>query len=330
MKKICVIGGGAWGTALAQSFAVGGRDVTLWAREEEVTFSINSAHENTMFLPGVALDPSLKASSDLKHVIFEANLLLLVTPAQYLRSFLEDVGSYLPSNTPLVICSKGVELKSKLLLSKVAAQIVPDSPIAILSGPTFAAEVARGLPWAATIATEDDVLLQKLQETLRVKNFRPYSSNDVIGAEIGGAIKNVMAIACGIIHGKGLGENARAALVTRGLAEISRLSEAMGGRRETLMGLCGIGDLMLTCSSMQSRNFSLGAALGKGQILQDILAERTAVTEGVYTAHAAYDLAQKHGVEMPITQTIHYCLNEGLPIEKAIEAMLSRPLTSEI
>ena len=327
MKSIGVIGGGAWGTALTQVLSSGGRDVTLWAREEDVIASVNQSHENKTFLPGVKLQQNLKATGYLNDIA-KRDILLLVTPTQFLRATLESVKSQLDGKA-LVICCKGVELKTGLLPSQIAEQVAPKAHIAILTGPTFAAEIARGLPAAVTIAAKDRAFAKDMQQSLATQSFRPYISSDLIGAQIGAAIKNVIAIACGIAHGKKFGESARAALLSRGLAEISRLSEAMGGRRDTLMGLCGVGDLTLTCSSQQSRNFSLGFAMGEGKSADEILGPRKAVTEGVYTAQSAFELAKRHNVELPITKAVNQCLNEGLSVDVAIKEMLNRPLASE-
>ena len=328
MKTIGVIGAGAWGTALAQVYAAGGCDVMLWAREPEVVAAINDTHENTVYLPGAELDEALRASGDLAEVA-QRDIILLVTPAQHIRSALTDMKDLLKPETPLVICSKGIELKSGLLLSQVAHEIVPKAKIAVLTGPTFASEIVRGLPAAVTLAVEDEALGQDLQAALGLPNFRPYISNDVVGTQIGGALKNVIAIACGIIEGRGLGESARAALLTRGIAEMGRLAEALGGRKDTLLGMCGIGDLVLTASSMQSRNFSFGAALGQGKKMADILGSRNAVTEGVHTAKAVVLLAEKYGVDMPISHALNGCLNEGLSLDIVIADMLGRPFKHE-
>lgn len=327
-QTIGIIGGGAWGTALAQTFAKGGRSVTLWAREPEVVSSINTKHENTAFLPGIALDSSLKATNDLA-AIAQHDILLFVTPTQFLRATLIELKDKI-KNKSLVLCCKGVELNTGLLPSEIANEILPGAKIAILTGPTFAAEIARGLPAAVTLASTDLNFAKNMQNVLAVKNFRPYASDDVVGAEIGAALKNVIAIACGISHGRKLGESARAAIISRGLIEIARLADAMGARSETLLGLCGLGDLTLTCSSMQSRNFSLGSALGEGKSADEVLGARKAVTEGVYTAKAALALARKYNVEMPITAAVNACVNESLPVDKVIEALLNRPLTQEI
>lgn len=324
MTTIGVIGAGAWGTALAQVMAAGGRDVMIWAMEGEVVSSINDTHENTMFLSGVPLDRSLKATSDMA-VAAACDVVLVVSPAQHVRKTLETLKDITNTNTPLVICSKGIELESGLLLSQVAEQTVPDHKIAILTGPTFASEIARGLPSAVTVAVKSDAFGRELQEALGVKGFRPYVTEDMIGTQLGGAIKNVIAIACGIVTGKGLGESARAALLTRGVAEIARLAVAMGGDRATLLGMCGVGDLTLTCSSMQSRNFSLGMALGEGKTMAEVLGARNSVTEGVHTAKATLALAKQCAVDMPITEAVNNVLSEHMPIDAAIEDMLNRP-----
>lgn len=328
MKKIGIIGAGAWGTALAQCLANAGHEIVIWALEPEVIFFINEQHENTLYLPGIPLNADIQATSDLSHTT-ECDMMLLVTPAQYLRQTLETLKDDIAEGMPLVICSKGIELETGHLLSEVAAEEVHQATIAVLTGPTFASEVAKGLPCAVTIAAEDKNAAQEICDVLVNRRLRPYITDDLTGAQIGSAVKNVIAIACGIIHGRELGENARAALITRGLAEIARLASAMGGQRETLMGLCGIGDLMLTCSSMESRNFSLGAALGKGQTLEEILGERKSVTEGVHTAKALRVMAGKYEIDMPISETVYQCLFEELSVKNAIETMLARPVRQE-
>ncbi len=329
MQTIGVIGAGAWGTALAQVLSKNGRDVTIWAREPEVVAAINDKHENPTFLPDIPLSETLKATDSLSEVS-KNDILLIVTPAQHVRDTLKNIKGDIADGKPVVICSKGIELDSGLLLSQVAEDVVPNASIAIMTGPTFAHEVAKGLPAAVTVAVADRDVARELQEALGVKHFRPYITNDIIGTQLGGAIKNVIAIACGIVYGLKLGENARAALLTRGVAEIARLGVAMDAKKETLLGMCGIGDLMLTCSSMQSRNFSLGAALGEGKTLEEILGPRKEVTEGVHTAKAALALAKKHAVDMPITEGVNRCLNEGVSIEEAIEEMLNRPFSYEM
>lgn len=329
MQTIGIIGGGAWGTALGQNFANAGKDVLIWAREEEVVTSINNDHENKLFLSGVKLHDNIKATGSLA-VAAKADVLLIVTPAQHLRSTLEKMAADLTETKPIVICAKGVEINSGLMLSQIASEAAPKSPIAILTGPTFAAEIARGLPSAVTLAMKDKSEAEKLAEALNTRSLRMYASDDIIGAQIGGAVKNVIAIACGVIEGKKLGDSARAALVTRGLAEIARLGSALGAKKETLMGMCGVGDLILTCSSMQSRNFSLGFALGQGETLESILAKRNSVTEGVHTAKALTVMAKNNAVDMPISEAMNACLSEGASVDAIIVKMLDRPVKAEI
>lgn len=324
METIGVVGAGAWGTALAQVLSAGGRDVRIWAREAEVIKSINESHENAVYLPGIPLHENLKADESLEKLL-ERDIILLVSPAQHLRSILDMICPHVDTKKPLIICSKGIEISSGLLLSQVADDVMPDHTFGILTGPTFASEIAKGLPSAVTLALKNEKLGLQLQDALGVDGFRPYITTDMIGTQLGGAIKNVIAIACGIITGKGLGESARAALLTRGIAEIARLAVAMGAERTTLLGMCGIGDLMLTCSSMQSRNFSLGVALGKGKTLDEVLGPRKAVTEGVHTAKAALKLAKSFAVDMPITEAVNKLMTEEMPIDSAIDEMLYRP-----
>ncbi len=328
MKKIGIVGGGAWGTALAQCLAQSGKDVLVWAREGDVVQSINTTHENSVFLPGLKLHPDIRATKTMAD-LSPSDAVLIVTPAQHMRTTMATLKSVLKETIPLVICAKGVEIETGALLSNIAAEIFPKNPIAILTGPTFAAEIGRGLPSAVTLAMNDLNAAKDLAQTLSSKNLRMYPSDDMVGAQIGGAVKNVIAIACGIIEGKKLGDSARAALVTRGLAEIARLGSALGAKKETLMGMCGVGDLILTCSSIQSRNFSLGVALGQGRKLSDILAERNSVTEGVHTAKAMVVMAKNHAVEMPVCEAVHQCLTQDVDIGQLVEKMLDRPLKSE-
>lgn len=322
--RIAVIGGGAWGTALAQVAARGDAPVTLWAREPEVVESINTAQENSLFLPGIALSPTIRATGDLAE-LRDADALLVVAPAQHVRSVLSQLG---PTGIPLLLCAKGIEAGSKLLVGEVAHQVQPDAPIAVLSGPTFAHEVAKGLPTAVTLACEDDALRARLAGRLAGPAFRTYGSADVIGAEIGGAVKNVLAIACGVVEGAGLGLNARAALIARGFAEMTRFGLARGARAETLGGLSGLGDLVLTCSSTNSRNFSLGVGLGQGKSASELLSDRRTVAEGAFTAPVLAEAAADAGIEMPVTQAV-CALLDGTPIAAVVEALLSRPLREE-
>ncbi len=328
MQRFGVIGGGAWGTALAQVLHRAGRDVVLWAREADVVETINRQNENKVFLPGIALNSGIVATNDLA-TLATADALLLVPPAQHLRATCAALVSHVAAGTPAVICAKGIEEKTGAMLSDVVAAALPQASVAVLSGPTFAAEVARGLPTAVTLAAADAALGQQLIAAMGTREFRPYLSDDVAGAQIGGAVKNVLAIACGIVMGRDFGDNARAALITRGLNEMVRLALAMGGRPETLMGLSGLGDLTLTCSSTQSRNHALGFALGKGEDLKTYLAARRSVAEGVSSAAATAELARKLKVDMPIVAAVEAVLHHGAAIDKTIEGLLARPFKTE-
>ena len=328
MKRFGIIGGGAWGTALAQVLRGAGHDLIIWAREAEVVAAINENHGNPLFLPGVVLDDGIRATGDLAEAA-RADTLLMVVPAQHLRELCQTMAVGPTVRTPIVICSKGIEENSGALLSEVVAAALPSAPLAVLSGPTFAGEVAKGLPTAITLAASDPALGQALIAAIGTRSFRPYFTADVVGAQIGGAVKNVMAIACGIVMGRGFGDNARAALITRGLAEMVRLALAKGGKAETLMGLSGLGDLTLTCSSTQSRNHSLGLALGRGEGLATYQASRRSVAEGVSSAAAAAALARKLGIEMPIVAAVDAILHQGAAIDKVIEALLTRPFKAE-
>ncbi|MDD3019432.1 MAG: NAD(P)-dependent glycerol-3-phosphate dehydrogenase [Alphaproteobacteria bacterium] len=327
MTKITIIGAGAWGTALAQCYATAGHEVDLWTRSTDHASEMIEQGRNTRYLPDIELHKTINITDDITEAV-QSDIILNVTPAQYLRESLSHMAPFLRDDQPIVICAKGIEISSHSLLSIIAHEECPKSRVAILTGPNFASDIAKGLPSASTLAADFNTG-KYLLENLTARNLRLYFTEDMVGAQIGGAIKNVIAIACGICHGLNLGESARAALVTRGLAEIARLSESLGGKRDTLMGQCGVGDLMLTCSSMQSRNFSLGVALAKGQTLDDILSERTSVTEGVPTAKAAHDLSQLHKVDMPITHAIYLCLYENLPIKDAFDRILDRPARHE-
>ncbi|MFM2041902.1 MAG: Glycerol-3-phosphate dehydrogenase [Pseudomonadota bacterium] len=328
MQRIGVIGAGAWGTALAMAAARAGREVTLWAREAEVVAGIAANRENSLFLPGIPLDPAIRATGDLAAAA-DADALLLVTPAQHLRAGARALAPHLRAGVPLVVCAKGIELDTGCLMTDALAAELPGAPLAVLSGPTFAAEVARGLPTAVTLACADAALGQALVEAMGGRTFRPYWSDDVVGAQVGGAVKNVLAIACGIVEGRKLGDNARAALITRGLAEIARLGLRLGARAETLMGLSGLGDLTLTCSSLQSRNMSLGVALGQGRTLAEVLGERRSVAEGVYTARAVVDLASSKGVDMPLCAGVDAILNHGADLDQVIGSLMARPFRAE-
>jgi glycerol-3-phosphate dehydrogenase (NAD(P)+) len=325
--SVSVIGGGAWGTALAQVATAAGRETTIWAREPETVASISQTHENAPFLPGIPLHPRLRATADLAEAA-AADLILAAPPAQHMRATLRALRQHRPDGA-VVLCAKGVERGSLALMTDVIAEELPGAIPAVLSGPGFAKDVARGLPTATTIACQDAELAARIVATIGLPTFRPYVVDDLVGAEIGGAVKNVIAIACGMAEGRRLGDGARAALITRGFAELTRLGVAMGGRAETLAGLCGLGDLVLTCASLSSRNTSLGAALGEGRALKDVLAERRSVAEGVESAPAVMALAAKHGVEMPICASVDAIVGERISIDEAIAMLLSRPFRAE-
>jgi len=328
MTKAGVIGGGAWGTALAQVCARAGLETTLWAREADVVASVNTDHENTSFLPGVALDPSIHATGDFVDLA-RSDLVLAVAPAQHLRATLTAFAPHVPDGLQILLCAKGVEQGSLKLMTEVLAETVPQARPAVLSGPSFAGEVARGLPTAVTLACPDPGCAEELAEQIATPTFRPYFATDMIGAEAGGAVKNVLAIACGIVEGRGLGRSAHAALITRGFSELTRLAVALGGEAETVAGLCGLGDLVLTCSSPQSRNMSVGLALGRGQSLEEALAGKLSVAEGVASAPAVRQLARKLGVDVPICEATAAILAGEAGVDDAIRGLLSRPLREE-
>lgn len=322
--RIGVIGGGAWGTALAAVAARGG-SVTLWAREPEVAAAIRERAENPLFLPGVPLPDGIAATADLADLSGQ-DAILVVAPAQHVGTVLAQAPV---GRAALVLCAKGIEAGSRRLMSEVAAAACPGAPVAVLSGPTFAAEVARGLPTAVTLACGDTGWRDALAARLAGPVLRPYASADVIGAEIGGAVKNVLAIACGVVEGAGLGQNARAALIARGFAEMTRFGLARGARAETLAGLSGLGDLVLTCSSTSSRNFSLGVGLGQGRRAAELLADRRTVAEGAFTAPVLAEAAAEAGVDMPIVAAVGRLL-AGADVAAVIEGLLSRPLRDEM
>jgi glycerol-3-phosphate dehydrogenase (NAD(P)+) len=323
--KLGVIGGGAWGTALAQVAASGGEDTLLWALEPEVVASVNGRHENSAFLPDIPLSHAIRATSDLAE-LDACEAWLVVTPAQHMRAVLQRAPD---CDRPLVLCSKGIEEQSGAQHHHVAGECCPKAQVAVLSGPTFAHEVARGLPTAVTLAAEDAALAEALRDRIARPTFRIYLSDDVAGAEIGGAVKNVLAIACGVVEGKGLGQNARAALIGRGFAEMSRFGVAMGARRETLAGLSGLGDLVLTCSSTSSRNYSLGEGLGQGRAGDELLADRKSFAEGAFTAPVLARLAHEKGIDMPIVDTVDGLLAGRFSADQALEQLLARPPRAE-
>ncbi len=322
--KVGVFGAGAWGTALAVLAARRGHQVALWTRKAELAETLAIQRENTAYLPGVSLGPAIAPTASLLEASGE--VMLLAVPAQHVRTLcmhLRDI-----PGAP-VICAKGIEIESGALMSDVVGDTLPERPVAVLTGPTFAAEVARDLPAAATVAASTPELGEVVVAVLGGPTFRPYVSDDVVGAQIGGALKNVLAIACGITMGRGYGDSARAALITRGLVEISRLAVALGGRGETVMGLSGVGDVNLTCTSTRSRNYALGLALGSGETLESLMRGCITVAEGVATARAVTQLAARLRVDMPIATATHALLHEGADLESTIGAVLSRPFRGE-
>ncbi|WP_291205914.1 NAD(P)H-dependent glycerol-3-phosphate dehydrogenase [Hyphomonas sp.] len=327
-KKIGVIGAGAWGTAIAQMLTREGQSVLLWALEPEVAAAINTRHENTVFLPGVSLNPALSATTHLGDLA-GVDALFCVTPAQHTRATLSRLEGWFKPQAPVVLCSKGIELSTGKFMTEVLAEELPDAVPAVMSGPSFAIDVAKGLPTAVTLAIQDAALGAELIQAICTPTFRPYLGTDLLGAEIGGAVKNVLAIACGIALGKGLGRSAHAALIARGYAEMTRLALALGAEAETLTGLSGLGDLVLTCSSETSRNMSLGLALGEGQALADVLGARNSVTEGVATAPVLRQLARSKNIEMPICEAVAAVVEGEISVDEAILALLMRPVKAE-
>ena len=328
LQTLSIIGAGAWGTALAAQACRAGRSTRLYARRADHAEMLVRQRENTRYLPRIDLPAALQIDSDLATSL-AADAVLYAQPAQYFRDFCHAAKAHLASTTALVICAKGIELGTGQLLTEIAADELPGQPVAVLSGPSFATEAALGLPTAVAIATQVAGLAEGLMAALSQGAFRPYGSTDPIGVEVAGATKNVLAIACGIVIGRGLGENARAALITRGLAEVTRLAVAKGGKSETLMGLAGFGDLILTCCSTKSRNTSLGQELGAGRSLAQILAQRHTVAEGVTTAPALRRLAAGLQIDMPICAAVDQILQGEVGIDEAVQALLARPLKRE-
>lgn len=323
--SIAVLGAGAWGTALALTMHRAGQKAMLWARSDKLAREINHAHTNRRYLPGVVLDAGFSAQDDMATVLSGADCVLAVVPAQSLRPVLVAAREAMPADVPIVLCAKGIERETGRLMSEVALEVCPGNPLAALSGPSFAADVARGLPTAVTVASRDHALSVKLAARLSAPNLRCYSSGDLTGVEIGGALKNVLAIAAGATSGAGFGASAVAAITTRGFVELRRIGEAFGAQPETLMGLSGLGDLILTCGSEQSRNFAYGLALGRGESLQGL-----PLAEGVHTAGIAAQIARERGLEAPIIETVTKLLDGRLTVKAAMQALLARPLKGEI
>jgi glycerol-3-phosphate dehydrogenase (NAD(P)+) len=326
LNHIAVIGGGAWGTALALTCVRAGRKVTLWEYDAANAAQLATKRES-LFLPGVRLDDVIAIAGDLAAAA-AAEALLLVVPAQSVRAVVKTLAPLIAASTPLIVCAKGIERGSKKFMSDVIAECAPNAVPAILSGPSFAADVARGLPTAVTLAAHDGKLAAALAQAIGSASFRPYHSSDLRGVEIGGAAKNVLAIAAGVVAGRGLGASAAAALTTRGFAELVRFGRAYGARPETMMGLSGLGDLLLTCSSAQSRNFAFGINLGRGQ-KPDTIQGATGLAEGAFTASVLVEMARERGIDMPISFAVAALLDGKLGVDEAIASLLTRPLKAE-
>ncbi|MEJ5020526.1 NAD(P)H-dependent glycerol-3-phosphate dehydrogenase [Ochrobactrum vermis] len=323
-SKIAILGGGAWGTALAAMACSSGHDTWLYARDEVMVEAINRTHHNPRYLGEIELPGAINASTDAAAVVERADAVLAVIPAQAMRAGLSELSGLIPLSAPVVLCAKGIERGTGRLMSEVVAEVLPNHRIAALSGPSFATDVARGLPTAVTVACENAATADQLAALLSGPAFRCYSTTDLKGVEIGGALKNVLAIAAGAAVGRGFGASAQAALVTRGFAELRRIGQAMGARPETIMGLSGLGDLMLTCSSSQSRNYSYGLALGRGEDLTN-----RPLAEGVATAPIAAELCRKHAISAPIIDATGALLDGTITIDEAVTALLNRPLKTE-
>ncbi len=325
MQRVAVIGAGSWGTALAIHLGRSGHDVALWVREPELLDAMRASGENTVFLPGFALPDSVRPSSAFDEVLRGARLVVSAVPSHGTRSVLRAAAPFIDPDATIISATKGLELDTLQRISEVIAEELGDRRLVVLSGPSFAVEVARQLPTAVCAASADARAAEEVQEEFRARYFRLYATDDVIGVEIGAALKNVIAIAAGVVEGLGLGHNSLAALVTRGLAEISRLACALGGRRETLAGLTGLGDLVLTCTGSLSRNRQVGVRLGQGHALDDILAGMTMVAEGVRTTHAALALGARHGVELPIAAQMAEVLAGRKTAQAGAEDLMLRP-----
>lgn len=332
VENIGVIGAGSWGTTLADLLAKKGHQVTLWAYEPELVEEMATKRVNTMFLPGIPLSPRLGFTNSLTEAVRGKELLLFVVPSQVTRQVVTAVLPHIPEDSVIVSASKGIELDTLKTMSQVFADLLPPelyARFAVLSGPSFAREVAQEMPTAVVAAAEAVAIAKQVQETFNTFFFRLYTNNDVVGVELGGAIKNVIAIAAGISDGLGFGHNTRAALITRGLAEMSRLGRAVGARSETFAGLAGMGDLVLTCTGDLSRNRTVGMKLGEGMRLKEVLAEMRMVAEGVKTTESAVRLARRLNIDMPITEKVHQVLYEDKPARAAVIELMTRDLKAE-
>ncbi|HEU4720610.1 MAG TPA: NAD(P)H-dependent glycerol-3-phosphate dehydrogenase [Gemmatimonadaceae bacterium] len=329
VRETAVVGAGAWGTALADLLARNGHPVVLWAHEPDVAASINAEHENHRFLSGARLAPAVRATTDLADALDGASLVCLATPSHVLRSIVRRGVAHLARGATICVASKGIEVGSLELMSDVVAEEAPGHPIVALSGPSFAAEVVAQQPTAIVAASDDEAASAMVQEAFSNTHFRVYTHDDIIGVELGGSLKNVMAVAAGIVEGVGLGFNSRAALITRGLAEMTRLGNALGAKPATFAGLAGMGDLVLTCTGSLSRNRAVGVAVGRGATLAEALAGKETIAEGVTTTRSAHALAAREGVEMPIVATVHRILFDGHPARLAVNELMSRELRAE-
>ena len=327
-QSVGIIGSGAWGSALAHALSVAGNEVTLWGRNAETINEINEIHENKFYLPKLKLDKNIRATTDLKSVC-EKNVVIIAVPTQQIRTLGEEIRQYITHDTPIVCSAKGFELGTGKLISEILSETLINKNIAIISGPTFASEVINNFPTAATFAMKDRQLGRALARNFSSSNFRLYGSADIIGVQVGGAIKNIIAIACGIASGQGFGENTRAAIVTRGLAETKRLAFALGGNVETLSGLSGLGDFLLSCTSRQSRNFQFGEELGKGRSANNTLKNMIGIVEGFHSSKAVTKRAKDLKVDLPICGSVHSILTQSTDINLSIRRLLDRPIRSE-
>jgi glycerol-3-phosphate dehydrogenase (NAD(P)+) len=327
--RMAVIGAGAWGTALADLLGRNGHAVTLWAHEPDVALDVTTRHENSRFLSGVKLASSVHATTSLADALDGAGLVCLATPSHLLRGIVRRGVEHLDPAAIVCVASKGIEADTLALMSDVVLQEAPGRPVVALSGPSFASEVAAQQPTAIVAASDDEAASATVQDALSNTHFRVYTHDDIIGVELGGSLKNVMAVAAGIVEGVGLGFNSRAALITRGLAEMTRLGNALGARPSTFAGLAGMGDLVLTCTGSLSRNRAVGVAVGKGATLEEALAGKETIAEGVTTTRSAQALAAREGVEMPIVGTVHRILFDGYPARLAVQELMARELRAE-